>query len=55
SEDEKGDFEVEKVIDKLEMNGIIHYVIKWKNYSEQFNEAIPESDCNCPELIKEYE
>uniref|UniRef100_A0A914CAP2 Chromo domain-containing protein n=1 Tax=Acrobeloides nanus TaxID=290746 RepID=A0A914CAP2_9BILA len=59
SEDETGDAEyiVEKILEKrIKKGGKTEYYIKWKGYdSPSDNTWEPAENCDCPDLIKEFE
>jgi hypothetical protein len=52
--DDEEEYEVEKILDKRKHYGKIQYLIKWKGYSLSDASWEPESNLNCPELIKEF-
>lgn len=47
------EFEVEKVLAHEKRRRRNFYLVKWRGYSNDDNMWIPETDCNCPELIAE--
>lgn len=51
----ENNFEVEKIIGKKWANGRAKFLVKWQGFSHEFNEWVFEEDCNCPEMISEYE
>uniref|UniRef100_A0AC35GQH9 Uncharacterized protein n=1 Tax=Panagrolaimus sp. PS1159 TaxID=55785 RepID=A0AC35GQH9_9BILA len=48
-------FEVEKILAKRKRNGKIEYCIKWKDYGSEHNSWEKIDNCDCPDLIKEFE
>uniref|UniRef100_A0A914C765 Chromo domain-containing protein n=1 Tax=Acrobeloides nanus TaxID=290746 RepID=A0A914C765_9BILA len=57
SEDEIGGYVVEKILDKrIITKGKVEYYIKWKGYDNPSdNTWEPIENCDCPDLIKEFE
>lgn len=53
--EEQEEAEVEKVLGRRVMNGVVQYHLKWKGYSDNQNSWEPESNLNCDRLIKEFE
>ncbi|CAF0704520.1 unnamed protein product [Brachionus calyciflorus] len=47
------EYEVESVLDKQVIDGHVFYQIKWKGYDEITWE--PKANCNCHDLIKNFE
>lgn len=48
-------FVVEDILkDKIE-NGKKKFLVKWKNYSDSYNQWVDEKDLSCPDLILEFE
>lgn len=47
--------EVEKVIGKKSVNGRIQFLVKWKGYSYKDNEWVFADDCECDDLISDFE
>lgn len=54
-ENPETDYVVEKILKKRQNNGITEYLLKWKNYSDDYNTWEPEENLQCPTLIKQYE
>ena len=53
-DDDKEEYKVEKICDmKLHKNGKTEFLIKWKGWTKPTWE--PKENCNCPELIKNFE
>ncbi|CAG8800614.1 33963_t:CDS:2 [Gigaspora margarita] len=48
------EYEVEKVIDKKEENGVVYYFLKWKNFDESNNTWEPVQNLNCSELVQAF-
>lgn len=49
-------FEVERILDMKENCGKTFYLIKWKNYSKNWNTWEPKENLeNCPLMIKKFE
>lgn len=48
-------YTVEKIVNKYVMNDVSYYFVKFVGYGNEDNQWIPEADCRCPDLIKEYE
>ena len=48
------EYEVEKILDKRTYYGKIQYLIKWKGYPISESSWEPESNLNCPELLKDF-
>ncbi|KAJ8687557.1 hypothetical protein QAD02_023351 [Eretmocerus hayati] len=52
----RNEYEVERVIKKKFENGCTYYLVKWKNWSSEFNTWEPIRNLNgCDELLKEFE
>ncbi len=51
---EEEEYEVEKILDKRKHYGKIQYLIKWKGYPLSEASWEPESNLNCPDLLKEF-
>jgi len=51
---EEEEFEVEEILDVRKQYGKTQYLIKWKDYSLSDASLEPESNLNCPELIKKF-
>ena len=47
-------FEVEDILDCKLKRGIRYYLVKWKDYSEEDNSWVKESNFDTPEIIQEY-
>ena len=52
---DEGVYTVEKIMEKKLKKGRVMYLIKWEGYSNQHNTWEWEEDCNCPELIEQFE
>lgn len=50
-----GEYVVERIVDKRDVNGDIEYFVKWLDYPDDQNTWVPADRCNCPALITEYE
>lgn len=49
-------YEVEKIVGiKISKKGRIYYKIKWKNYASHHNSWVKYRDCNCDDLILQFE
>ena len=49
-------WEVEKILGKREQNGVLIYLIKWKNWDSKYNSWEPASNLvNCPDILREFE
>ncbi|RZC42410.1 Chromo domain containing protein, partial [Asbolus verrucosus] len=46
--------EVEQVLDEKNIQGVRHYLIRWKGYEPESDTWEPESTLNCSELITEF-
>ena len=51
---EEEEYEVEEILDKRKHYGKIQYLIKWKGYPLSEASWEPESNLNCPELLKKF-
>jgi len=51
---EEEEYEVEEILDKRKHYGKIQYLIKWKGYPLSEASWEPESNLNCPELLKSF-
>lgn len=47
-------YEVEKIINERVRNGTKEYLVKWKDYPDNDNTWVKESDMSAPEIIEEY-
>ncbi len=52
--DEEEEYEVEEILDKRKHYGKVQYLIKWKGYPLSEASWEPESNLNCPELLKKF-
>jgi hypothetical protein len=50
-----GVYVVENVVEKRIKKGKVMYLIKWEGYSSEHNTWELEENCNCPELIEQFE
>ena len=50
-------FVVEMILEKKKIKNKIHYLVKWKNYGDQYNTYEPLTDLSIdvPEIVKKYE
>nr|XP_050845732.1 histone-lysine N-methyltransferase SUV39H2-like isoform X2 [Vespula vulgaris] len=49
-------WEVEKILNKKKINGVTSYLIKWKDWSDDYNTWEPlKNMTNCDEILKEFE
>lgn len=51
---EEEEYEVEEILDKRKHYGKIQYLIKWKGYPLSEASWEPETNLNCPELLKNF-
>jgi hypothetical protein len=47
--------EVEKILQKKISKRIIYYLIKWKDWSEKYNEWVAEKNMNALDLLQEFD
>jgi hypothetical protein len=47
--------EIEKILQKKISKKIIYYLIKWKNWSKEYNEWITKKDINAFDLFQEFD
>jgi hypothetical protein len=47
--------EIKKILQKKISKKIIYYLIKWKNWSEKYNEWIAEKNINALDLFQEFD
>nr|XP_022900121.1 uncharacterized protein DDB_G0283697-like [Onthophagus taurus]XP_022911290.1 uncharacterized protein DDB_G0283697-like [Onthophagus taurus] len=52
--EEEEQYEVEAVVDSKTINGVKHYLIRWKGYDASSDTWESKDSLNCPELIKEF-
>lgn len=53
--DENAEYEVERILEvHHKKNGAREFLIHWKGWASQFDSWEPESNLNCPELIKKF-
>ncbi|CAH8504763.1 unnamed protein product [Schistosoma turkestanicum] len=48
------EFEVENILDMRTINGEPEYLIKWKGHSPSKNTWEPQSNLNCPVLLRRF-
>lgn len=48
------EYEVEKILNKRVKKRKIEYLVKWKNWSSDYNSWEPTTNLNCDELIEDY-
>ena len=49
------DYDVESVIGKKIIEGVVHYRVKFKGFSNKYDLWLPLSNLKCPEAIAEFE
>ena len=50
------EYEVEKILNRKETKGVVHYLVKWKGWSRKHNSWEPKSNLtNSADLIQEFE
>ena len=55
SADENAEYEVDRIMEvHHKKNGSREFLIHWKGWSSRFDSWEPESNLNCPELIKKF-
>lgn len=47
-------FEVEKLIGHKKKNGCMFFLVRWQNFSPEYDSWERESNLMCPEILKEY-
>jgi hypothetical protein len=47
--------EVEKILQKKISKRIIYYLIKWKNWSKEYNEWVAKKNMNALDLLQEFD
>jgi hypothetical protein len=47
--------EIEKILQKKISKKIIYYLIKWKDWSEKYNEWVAEKNINAFDLLQEFD
>lgn len=51
---EKDVYTVQKIVDHRRLKGVVHYRVRWENYSSKDDTWQPRETLNCPELLKKY-
>ena len=52
---EQEEYEVQKILDSKMRWGKVHYLVKWKGYSDAHNEWVPSENCdNAKEAVKDF-
>lgn len=55
NDDENAEYEVERILEvRIKKNNKREFFIHWKGWSNKFDSWEPESNLNCPELIKKF-
>jgi hypothetical protein len=53
--EDEDDWEVEEVKEKKKIDGEDHFLLKWKGWPSEYNQWVPKSNINAPDLIRKFE